>query len=118
MRPEEARGLGHLAADAAAGVAAQARDVHAGIAGRVFGLLGAPAAPVRAAHDQISAAAYAGACRLTGSLVRGGGFAFGLTRPDDAPSLASRPGGRAVLGAINGAWGTGCRPSAAPCRRR
>jgi pimeloyl-ACP methyl ester carboxylesterase len=105
MRPEEARGLGHLAAVAAAGVAVQARDVHAGIAGRVFGLLGPPAAPVRVAHDQISAAAYAGARLLTGSVVRGSSFAFGLTRPDDAPSLASRPRGRAVLGAINGAWG-------------
>jgi pimeloyl-ACP methyl ester carboxylesterase len=105
MRPEEARALGRLGGDAAAGIAVQARDVHAGIAGRVFGLLGRPTEPVRIAHDQISAGAYAAARALTGSLVRGGAFVYGLSRPDDAPSLSEGGRGRAVVGAINGAWG-------------
>lgn len=42
MRREEVRALGELAGDAAAGIAAQAREVHAGIAGRVFDSMGAP----------------------------------------------------------------------------
>jgi pimeloyl-ACP methyl ester carboxylesterase len=105
MRPEEAHALGHLGAEAAAGIAVQARDVHAGIAGRVFGLLGRPAEPVRVAHDQISAGAYTAARALTGSLVRGGAFVYGLSRPDDAPSMSEGTRGRAVIGAINGAWG-------------
>jgi pimeloyl-ACP methyl ester carboxylesterase len=114
MRPEEVRALGRLGGEAAAGIAVQARDVHAGIAGRVFGLLGRPAEPVRAAHDQISAGAYAAARALTGSLVRGGALAYGLTRPDDAPSLGERPAGRAVIGAINGAWGDRLRAAGSP----
>jgi pimeloyl-ACP methyl ester carboxylesterase len=114
MRSEEARALGLLGGAAAAGIAAQARDVHKGIAGRVFGLLGPPAAPVRAAHDQISTGAYAAARALTGSLVRGGAFAYSLTRPDDAPPLGSRPTGRAVIGAINGAWGDRLRSAGSP----
>jgi hypothetical protein len=89
MRPEEARALGRLGGEAAGGIAVQARDVHAGIAGRVFGLLGRQADPIRAAHDRISAGAYAAARALTGSLVRGGAFAYALTRPVDAPSLGT-----------------------------
>jgi pimeloyl-ACP methyl ester carboxylesterase len=114
MRPEEARALGHLGGEAAAGIVVQARDVHAGIAGRVFGLLGRPAEPVRIAHDQISAGAYAAARALTGSLVRGGAFVYGLSRPDDAPSLSEGARGRAVVGAINGAWGDRLRADGNP----
>jgi pimeloyl-ACP methyl ester carboxylesterase len=114
MRPEEARALGRLGSEAAAGIAVQARDVHAGIAGRVFGLLGRPAEPVRVAHDQISAGTYAAARALTGSLVRGGALAYGLTRARDAPSLGERPTGRAVIGAINGAWGDRLRADGSP----
>jgi pimeloyl-ACP methyl ester carboxylesterase len=105
MRPNEVSALGDLAGEFAAGVATQARDVQAGIAGRIFGLLGQPAAPVRVAHDAISTGAYAAARLLTGSLVRGGAFAYGLTRPDDAPSIADGRRGRIVVGALNGAWG-------------
>jgi pimeloyl-ACP methyl ester carboxylesterase len=114
MRPEEARALGELGGRAAAGIATQVRDVHSGVAGRVFGLLGAPAEPVRLAHDQIASGAYAAARALTGALVRGGGFAYGLTCPVDAPSLATDPRGRTVMGAINGAWGDHLRASGSP----
>jgi pimeloyl-ACP methyl ester carboxylesterase len=105
MRPNEVRALGDLAGEFAAGIAMQARDVHAGIAGRVFGLLGETAAPVRVAHDAIFTGAYAAARLVTGSLVRGGAFAYGLTRPDDGPSIADGRRGRIVVGALNGAWG-------------
>jgi pimeloyl-ACP methyl ester carboxylesterase len=105
MQPEEARAVGELAGEAAAGLAAQIRDVHRGIAGRVFGLLGQPAGPVRAMHDGIATAAYGGARVLTGGLVRSGGFAYGLTRDAGAPSLEDSVPGRLAVGAINGAWG-------------
>jgi pimeloyl-ACP methyl ester carboxylesterase len=114
MRPDEARALGRLGSEAAAGIVVQAREVHAGIASRVFGLLGRPAEPVHVAHDQISAGAYAAARALTGAIVRGGAFAYGLTRPDDAPPLGSGPTGRAVIGAINGAWGDRLRTAGSP----
>lgn len=105
MRPEEVRALGDLAGEAAAGIATQAREVHEGIAERVFGLLGEPAAPVRYLHDAISTRAYSGATKLTGALVRGSGFAVGLTRPSSAPSLEDNLPGRMAVGALNGAWG-------------
>jgi hypothetical protein len=105
MQPDEARAVGELAGEAAAGLAAQIRDVHRGIAGRVFGMLGQPAAPVRVLHDGISTAAYGGARRLTGGLVRSGGFAYGLTRDAGARSLEDSVPGRLAVGAINGAWG-------------
>jgi pimeloyl-ACP methyl ester carboxylesterase len=114
MRREEARALGQLGGRAAAGIAVQARDVHAGIAERVFGLLGRPAEPIRLAHDQISAGAYAAARALTGSIVRGGAFAYGLTRTEDAPPLGAGVTGRAVVGAINGAWGDRLRAAGSP----
>jgi pimeloyl-ACP methyl ester carboxylesterase len=105
MRPDDVRALGSLVGDAASGVASQARDVHAGIAGRVFGLLGAPAAPVRAVHDTVSAGAYAAARLMVGSVVHGGAVAYGVTRAGDPVRLDASPPGRAVVGAVNGAWG-------------
>jgi hypothetical protein len=105
MQPEEARAVGELAGEAAAGLATQIREVHRGVAGRVFGLLGRPAAPVRVMHDGITSAAYGGARKLTGGLVRASGFAYGLTRGADAPSLEDSIPGRLAVGAVNGAWG-------------
>lgn len=108
MRRDELRALGALAGDAAAGIAGQARDVHIGVAERVFGSLqglGPPVDAVRAIHDTVSAGAYAGARRLTGAVVRSGATALSLTRPHDAPSLREHPRGRLAVGAINGAWG-------------
>lgn len=105
MRRDELRALGELAGDAAAGIADQARDVHRGIATRVFGALGSTAAPVRQVHDHVSAGTYAAASAITGALVKGGAAAAGLTRPEDGPSLSDAPRGRLVVGALNGMWG-------------
>jgi pimeloyl-ACP methyl ester carboxylesterase len=105
MRSEEARALGDIAGDAAAGLATQVREVHQGIAGRVFGLLGEPAAPVRVVHDTVAKSAYTGARLLTGTLVKGAAAAASLTRPPDAPSLEETIHGRLAVGALQGAWG-------------
>lgn len=105
MRPDEARALGRLAGDAVAGLATQAHDMHAGIAGRVFGILGRPADGVRAVHDTIAGASYTGARALTGALVRGGGHAYGLTRARDGAPLQENLRARLAVGALNGAFG-------------
>ncbi|HWD76289.1 MAG TPA: hypothetical protein VG371_14200 [Solirubrobacteraceae bacterium] len=108
MRREEIRALGELAGEAAAGIAGQVRDVHAGVAQRVFGslrVLGAATEPVRLIHDGVSTGAYAAACTLTGAVVRGGAAAFSLTRTDDNPSISDSVPGRMAVGAINGMWG-------------
>jgi pimeloyl-ACP methyl ester carboxylesterase len=105
MRPEEVNALGDLAGDAAAGLAAQVREVHEGIAERVFGSLGPAASPVRTIHDRVSDGAYTGARVLTGALVRGGARVLSRTRPADAPSIEETARGRLAVGALNGAWG-------------
>jgi PGAP1-like protein len=108
MRRDEATALGALAGEAAAGIAGQVRDVHAGVAQRVFGalrVLGPAAGPARLIHDGVARAAYASAGALTGAVVRGGAGAFGLTRSDDARSLTDSTPGRLAVGSINGMWG-------------
>jgi PGAP1-like protein len=108
MRRDEARALGDLVGDAAAGIAGQARDMHAGVAQRVFGalrVLGPAAAPARLIHDGVSKVAYAAAESLTGGIVRGGADALSLTRTDDDPALDEGVGGRLAVGALNGLWG-------------
>ncbi|MFZ0042872.1 MAG: hypothetical protein WAK93_16290 [Solirubrobacteraceae bacterium] len=105
MQPDEVRALGDFAGEVAGGIASQVREVHEGIAGRVFGALGAPAAPVKVIHDHVANGAYTGARALTGAIVRGGARALSLTRPPDAPAMSSTRRGRVVLGALNGAWG-------------
>ncbi|HEY2438697.1 MAG TPA: hypothetical protein VGI07_00630, partial [Solirubrobacteraceae bacterium] len=108
MRREEVRALGELAGEAAAGIAGQVRDVHAGVAQRVFRslrVLGPAAEPVRLIHDGVSTGAYAAARSLTGAVVRGGAAAFSLTRTEDNPSISDSLPGRMAVGAINGMWG-------------
>ena len=56
-------------------------------------------------HDQVTERAYAGAHALTGALVRGSAYAYGLTRRDDTPALETDHRGRLALGALNGAFG-------------
>ncbi|MDQ2894513.1 MAG: alpha/beta hydrolase [Actinomycetota bacterium] len=105
MRPDEARGLARLAGDAAGGVATQIQEMHTGIAGRVFGVLGPVARGIRTSHDTIAAGAYTGARALTGALVRGGIHAYGLTRSDTDTALTDLPRTRIAVGALNGAFG-------------
>ncbi len=108
MRRDEARALGALAGDAAAGIAAQVRDVHEGVAQRVFGalrVLGPAAEPARLLHDGVSRGAYAAAGALTGGIVRSGAGALTLTRIADDRSLLESVPGRLAVGAINGMWG-------------
>jgi triacylglycerol esterase/lipase EstA (alpha/beta hydrolase family) len=105
MRPEEVRALGDIAGEAAAGLAVQIGDMHEGIAKRAFRGVGPAAAPVQLAHDRIARAAYGAARGLTRAIVRAGAAAVSAGMPEDAASLAEAPGGRIVVGALNGMFG-------------
>ena len=105
LREDELRAAGELAGEALGGAEAIVRDVHRGVAGRVFGLLGEGAAPVRLAHDGISAAVHASVRAGLRALPAGGGRALAVSAPPDAPRLADTPRGAFALGAINGMWG-------------
>ena len=105
MRPDEIAGFGDLASEAAAGVTRQIHEMHTGIARRVWRRVGPPAIPVRIAHDRIARGAYEAAGELTRVVVRAGAQAASAARSPDAPSVQRSPAGRAVLSALNGAFG-------------
>ncbi len=105
MRPEEIAAFGDLASEAAAGATRQIHEMHTGIARRVWRRVGPAAIPVRIAHDRIAERAYAAAGELTRAVVRAGANAASATRPADAPSVQRSAAGRAVVSALNGAFG-------------
>jgi hypothetical protein len=105
LRSDEVKAAGELAGATLGGAGAIVRDVQRGVAGRVFGMLGVAAAPVRVAHDGISAAVHASVRAGLRALPSGGGRALALRAPADAPRLADSPRGAFALGAVNGMWG-------------
>lgn len=105
MRPEELAAFGDLASEAAAGATSQIHEMHTGIARRVWRRVGPAAIPVRIAHDRIARTAYSAAGELTRAVVRAGARAASAARPPDGPSVQGSPAGRAVVSALNGAFG-------------
>jgi pimeloyl-ACP methyl ester carboxylesterase len=105
MRPEEIAALGDLAGEAAAGATRQIHELHTGIAGRVWRRVGPASLPVQVAHDRIARGAYSAATGLTRSVVRAGALAASRAQSPDAPSIQGSPAGRAVVSALNGAFG-------------
>ena len=114
MRPEEIAAFGDLASEAAAGATRQIHELHTGIARRVWRRVGPAAIPVRIAHDRIAERAYAAAGELTRAVVRAGAHAASATRAPDAPSVQRSAAGRAVVSALNGAFGDTLVRSANP----
>lgn len=105
MRPDEVTAFGDLAADAAAATTGLVRDLHEGIARRVFAAVGPGALPAKVTHDRIARAMYTGSRGLVRGIVSAGAFATSVTRPADAPSIEGTVLGRAVVGALNGMYG-------------
>ncbi len=105
MQPDEVTALGELAGDAVAGLTGHVRDIHQGIATRVWGSVGSSAVPVREAHDRIAKGVYAAVSGSLGALARTGGRALGARTEVDAPSIEGSLTGRVALGVLNGAFG-------------
>jgi pimeloyl-ACP methyl ester carboxylesterase len=105
MRREEITALGDLAGDAAAGLAGQIAELHKGIAGRVWRAVGPMALPVKIAHEGISRGAYSLARGITRTAVEAPWRAVSAIQSADAPSIEVTVAGRAVVGALNGAFG-------------
>jgi hypothetical protein len=105
MRSDEMRDAGSLAGTALDELAELAHGVHTALAGRLFGLAGKRAEPIRLLHDGIAAIAY-GSTRLGMKYVPPAvGLAAGAFQDPRAESAHDVPAGRLVLGAINGFWG-------------
>ncbi len=105
MQPDEVTALGEIAGEAIAGIAGQARDIHEGIAQRVFTSVGPAGEPVRAVHDWISSGVYRAVHTSLGAMARGGARALRSTTPPDSPSIQRSPAARIAIGALNGAFG-------------
>jgi pimeloyl-ACP methyl ester carboxylesterase len=104
MRADEVRDSGALLGRALSDVTELARGVHRGVAGRVFGLLGAPARPVQLLHDGICTIAYS-ATRMGTSIVPAlVGTAAAAVHDPAAPSAHDSPA-RFALAAVGGLIG-------------
>jgi len=118
VRRDEIRAAGEVAGEALGGTGGIVRDVHRGLAQRVFGMLGEAAAPVRVAHDGIAGLAYASVRLGLRAVPSEGGRALALSAQPDAGALADSPRGALALGAVNGMWGDRIERDHAPLALR
>jgi pimeloyl-ACP methyl ester carboxylesterase len=105
VREGEIRSLSQIAAGSVAQPGVTARDVHAAVAARVFGLLGPLGTPVQAIHDGISSASYAGISAALRRPVEAVGRMLADTTPETSRALADSTPGALALGALNGLAG-------------
>jgi pimeloyl-ACP methyl ester carboxylesterase len=105
MQRDEARDTGALLGTALGEVSEIVRDVHRAVSGRLFGLLGKRAAPVKLIHDGVSTIAYSSTRLGVRALPAVVGAAVAELRPPSADSVHGSPRGHFVLNALNGFWG-------------
>jgi pimeloyl-ACP methyl ester carboxylesterase len=105
MRSDEMRDAGSLTGTALSDLAELARDTHKAIAGRIFGLAGKPAEPIRLAHDSIAAIAYTSTRVGMKVIPAAAATIAGAMADPAAESVHDAPRGRFVLGALSGFWG-------------
>jgi pimeloyl-ACP methyl ester carboxylesterase len=105
MRPDEITAVGELTGEAVAGFTGQIRELHEGIATRVWKAVGPPAAPVRIAHDRIARGVYGGVGRALRAAAEASARTLSLRTPANAPSLQRSAAGRFAVGVLNGAFG-------------
>ena len=103
MRKADIEAVGELAGEALASGGTLIKDMHTGIAGRPFRILGPAAAPVRVIHDGVSRAVYRGVRGGLRAVAEGGARLAARRAPDDGPALISR--GSYVVSALNGLYG-------------
>src|SRR4051794_38717046 len=94
MRPEETSALGEVGGEAVAGLAGHVRDLHEGIAERVWRSVGPTATPVRAVHDRVATAVYGAVGRSLLAGARAGARAASVRTPPGSPSVERSPVGR------------------------
>ncbi|MFZ0041361.1 MAG: alpha/beta fold hydrolase [Solirubrobacteraceae bacterium] len=105
MRRIDIQGIGELAGEALATGGLLAKDMHEGIAGRPFGVLGVAAAPVRVIHDGVARTVYGGVQNTLKASCRAGAELLARGAVDDGPALTSTPRGAMAMGALNGLYG-------------
>jgi pimeloyl-ACP methyl ester carboxylesterase len=106
VQRHEIRSLADLASEGTRVVTALVRDMHSGIAGRVFDSVGPASKPVQVIHDAIAAITYHavdGAVR--GSLRGAGALAAEAWSNDDDDTIQAHPAAGGAIAAVNGIYG-------------
>lgn len=105
MPGNELRELIDFTTDSATRTVTVVEDTHRAVARRAFDGVGRVGTPVRGIHDRIAGAAYTTVRSVTGALGRVAAVTLEAAMPRQAGVLTRSRGGRAVLGALNGAFG-------------
>jgi pimeloyl-ACP methyl ester carboxylesterase len=106
VQRQEVRSLADAAGEGTRVLTALVRDLHSGIAGRVFKLIGPAAKPVELIHNSTAAAAYCAVDRALRTSLRGvGTLAAEVYGDDEDGSIDSRPRVAGAIAALNGIYG-------------
>lgn len=106
MQGHEIRSLADLAGEGTRVLTTLVRDMHRGIASRVFTSIGPAAAPVRVIHDTTASTVYSLVDNaVRGSLYGAGALAAHAWGTEDDETVAARPRVAAALAAVNGIYG-------------
>ena len=106
MQTREIRSVADLGGEAAGILTTLVRDMHAGIANRVFGAIGPAAKPTQIIHDAVARTIYGGVDGgIRGATRVAGALASKAWGRDGDESLESQPTIAAAIAAINGLYG-------------
>jgi hypothetical protein len=106
VQRRDIKAVGALAGDASAVVTTLVRDMHAGIASRVFAAVGPPSRPTQIVHGGIARAVYAAVDHGLGAAAGVGGAVAGeLWGREGDQSLESGGRAAATIAAVNGIYG-------------
>jgi hypothetical protein len=106
MRGADMRAVGEVAGEGLRVLNSLVRDVHKGIAGRVFASIGPAAKPVEFVHDSIAQTVYTSLSAAARRLPAAGGALASVTAADDSDApLDENPVMGEVIAALNGIYG-------------
>jgi pimeloyl-ACP methyl ester carboxylesterase len=106
VQRRDIKAVGLLASEASGVVTTLVRDMHAGIAGRVFSSVGPSSRPTQVVHEGLTRAIYGAVGRgLCGATTLGGVVASEVWGHDDDEPLERRDGPGGAIAAINGIYG-------------
>ena len=106
MQRQEIRSLGDLAGEGTRVLTNLVRDMHSGIASRVFGLIGPVSKPVEVAHNTTAAVTYYAVDRAVRASLHGAGaVAAEACGSDEHDTVQSHPRVAGVIAALNGIYG-------------
>jgi pimeloyl-ACP methyl ester carboxylesterase len=106
VQRQEIRSLADLAGEGTHILTTLVRDMHSGIAERVFGAIGPVSKPVEVVHNTIAAVTYYAVDRGVRASLRGAGEVAAETRgSDEDDTVESHPTVAGVIAALNGIYG-------------